>query len=222
MWVLCLGLGLHLRVSKPSTWVLLNMGIAFKVDSSFKLVIPKLILTSTNQNFGALLRYLHSYLSLPILGFCCNTYTCTYLYQLEFWGFIVIPTFILVFTNWNFGASLQYLHSYLSLPTGILGLHCNTYIHTCLYQLEFWGFIVIPTFILVSTDWNFGASLQYLHSYLSLLTGILGLHCNTYTYTYLYKLEFWGLIVILAFNINIITILVFLHFTFFVFITWKQ
>jgi hypothetical protein len=101
MWVLCLGLGLHLRVSKPSRWVLLKHGITFKVDSSFKLVIPKLILTSTNKNFGVSLQYLNQYLPLPtgILGFRCNTYTHTCLYQLEFCGFIAIPTLILTFTN---------------------------------------------------------------------------------------------------------------------------
>ncbi len=52
MWVLCLGLGLHLKVFKPSRWVFLIMGIAFKVDFSFKLVIPGLILTFTNWNVG--------------------------------------------------------------------------------------------------------------------------------------------------------------------------
>ncbi len=91
MWVLCLGLGLHLRVSKPFRWVFLNVAIAFKVNSSFKLAIPELILTST-----------------------------------IFWGFIAIPTIVLTFTNWNFGASLQYLHPHLPLPSGILGLHYNT------------------------------------------------------------------------------------------------
>jgi len=114
------------------------------------------------------------------LGLHCNTHTHICLYQLEFWGFIAIPTPIFAFTNWNFGASLQYLHPYLPLPTRILGLHCNTYTHTCLYQLEFWGFIAISTPIL------------------ALPTGILGLHCNTCTCIYLYQLEFWGLIVILA------------------------
>jgi hypothetical protein len=147
------------------------VGIAFRVDSSFKLAIPELILTSTNWNFGVSLQYLHPYLPLPtrILGFCCNTYIRIYFYQLEFWGSVAIPTPVLAFTNWNFGTSLQYLHSYLPLPIGFLGLNCN--ICTC---------------------------------------------------TYYYQLEFWGLIIIPAFNNNIITILVFLHFTFFVFITWKQ
>jgi hypothetical protein len=188
------------------------------------IAIPTHVLAYTNWIFGVSLQYLHMYLPLPIgiLGLHCNTYTCTYLYQLEFWGFIAIPTPVLTFTNWNFGASLQYLHMYLLIPIGILGLHCNTYTCTYLYQLEFWGFIAIPTHVLTFTNWNFGASLQYLHSYLPLPTGILGLHCNTYTCTYLYHLEFWSLIAILAFNTNIITIIVFLHFTFFVLITWKQ
>jgi hypothetical protein len=73
------------------------VGIAFKVNYSFKLVIPGLILTSTNLNFGALLQYLHPYLLLPI----------------GILGLIVIPTPIFTFTNWNFGVSLQYLHPYL-------------------------------------------------------------------------------------------------------------
>jgi len=38
-----------------------------------------------------------------ILGLCCNTYTHTYLYQLEFWGFIAILASVLTFTNYNFG-----------------------------------------------------------------------------------------------------------------------
>jgi hypothetical protein len=91
------------------------VGIAFKVDSSFKLAIPKLILTSTNWNFGVLLQDLH------------------------------------------FGVLLQDLHSYLPLPTKILGLRYNTYTHTYLYQLEFWGFIAIPTPVLTFINWNFGA-----------------------------------------------------------------
>jgi len=127
------------------------MGIAFKVDSSFKLAILRLILTST---------------------------------------------------NWNFGLLLQYLHSYLTLPTGILGLHCNTYTHTCLYQLEFWGFIAIskPVF--------------------TLPIGILWPNCNICTCIYLYELGFWGLVTIPAFNTNIITIIMFSHFTLFVFGLW--
>jgi len=76
---------------------------------------------------------------------------------LEFWGFIAIPTPILASTNWNFGASLQYLHPYLPLPIGILELHCNTYTHTCLYQLELWGLIAILALVLTSTNWDFGA-----------------------------------------------------------------
>jgi hypothetical protein len=104
------------------------MGIALKVDSSFKLVILKFRLTSTNWNFEVSLQYLHPYLHLliKILGFRCNIYTRTYLYQLEFWGFIIIPTPVLASTNWNFGASLQYMHMYLHLPIGISKPNCNT------------------------------------------------------------------------------------------------
>jgi hypothetical protein len=47
---------------------------------------------------------------------------------------------------------LPYLQPYLLVPTKILGLHCNTYIHTYLYQLEFWGFVAIPTPVLASTN----------------------------------------------------------------------
>ncbi len=67
----------------------------------------------------------------------------------------------------------------------------------------------------------FHLNLQYLDLYLPLPTGILGHNCNTCTCTYFYQLGFWGLVTILAFNTNIIIILVFSHFTFFVFITWK-
>jgi len=107
------------------------------------------------------LQYPDLYLPLPtrILGFCCNTYTHTYFYQLEFWGFVAIPTPILASTNWNFGVLLQYLHPYLFLPTGILGHRCNTYTHTYLYHLEFWGLIVILALVLTSTNWDFGAYL---------------------------------------------------------------
>jgi hypothetical protein len=59
------------------------------------------------------------------------------IYQLEFWDFIAISTPILASTNWNFGASLQYLHPYLPLPIGILGPNCNTCICTYFYQLRF-------------------------------------------------------------------------------------
>jgi len=118
--------------------------------------------------------------------------------------------------------NLQYSNLYLPLPTGILGFHYNTYTRTYLYQLELWGFIAIPTPTLASTNWNFGASLQYLNPYLPLPNGILGFNCNICTCTYFYKLGFWGLVIIPAFNTNIITFIVYFHFTFFVFITWKQ
>jgi hypothetical protein len=116
MCILCLGLGLHLKVSKPFRWVFFETWV------------------------------LH-------LGF---------------------------FFHFN----LKYPNLYLPLPTGILGFHCNTYTRTYFYQLEFWGI--------------------------------------TCTCIYCYQLGFWGLIIILAFNINIIIILVFLYFTLFVFIAWKN
>ncbi len=116
--------------------------------------------------------------------------------------------------------NLQYSDLYLPLPTRILGFCCNTYTHTYLYQLEFWGLVAILTLVLASINWNFGASLQYFHPYLLLPIGILMPNCNTCIY--FYQLGFWGLITILTFNINIIIILVFLHFTLFVLITWKQ
>ncbi len=121
-----------------------------------------------------------------------------------------------------FHLNLQYLDSYIPLPTRILRFCCNTYTHIYFYQLEFWGFVVIPTHVFASTNWNFGVSLQYLHPYLPLPTRILGPNYNTCTCTYFYQLGFWGLVTIPSFNTNIITILVFLHFTLFVFITWKQ
>jgi hypothetical protein len=82
--------------------------------------------------------------------------------------------------------NLQYMHLYLFLPTKILGFYYNTCNCTYFYQLEFWGLIVIFAFVLTSTNWDL------------------------------------GLVTISAFNINIITILVFLHFKLFVFIAWKQ
>jgi hypothetical protein len=82
------------------------VGIAFRVDFSFKLAILGLILTSTNWNFKPSLQYLQPYLPLPtgILGLCFNTYTRTYLYQLEFWGIVAILALVLTFTNLDFWA----------------------------------------------------------------------------------------------------------------------
>jgi hypothetical protein len=51
--------------------------------------------------------------------------------------------------------------------------------------------------------------LQYLHMYLPLSTRTFGPNYNTYIHTYLYQLEFWGLVTIVAFNTNIIIILMF-------------
>jgi hypothetical protein len=54
------------------------------------------------------LQYPNLYLPLPIgiLGLHCYTYTRTYLYQLEFWGFVAILALVFASTNWNFGALL--------------------------------------------------------------------------------------------------------------------
>jgi len=70
---------------------------------------------------------------------------------------LVILAFIFTSTNWNYGALLQYLHPYLPLPSRIMGLCCNIYTRTYLYQLEFWGLIAIFALILTSTNWDFGA-----------------------------------------------------------------
>jgi hypothetical protein len=145
------------------------VGIAFKVDSSFKLVIPILILTSTNWNFRVSLQCLNIYLLLPtrILGFRCNTYTHTCFYQVEFWGFVAILTLVLASTKWNFGASLQYLHSYFFLLIGILGLRWNTYTRTCFYQLEFWGFVAniyTHTYLYQLEFWGLIAILALVHT----------------------------------------------------------
>ncbi len=121
-----------------------------------------------------------------------------------------------------FHLNLQYPNLYLPLLTGMLGFHYNTYIRIYLYKLEFWGMIAILALVLTFTNWDFGAWLQYLHLYLLLPTGILGHDCNTCTCIYFYQLGFWGLLTILASNTDIIIILVFLHFTLFVLITWKQ
>ncbi len=69
--------------------------------------------------------------------------------------------------------------------------------------------LAIPELILTFTNWIFGHSLQYLHPYLLLPTGILGHNCNTCTCTYFYQLGFWGPLTIPAFNTNIIILLVF-------------
>ncbi len=81
--ILCLGLGLHLRVSKPFRWVFLERGYYIRLVFSFQLEILKLILTFTNQNSGISLQYIHPYLPLPtgILGHNFNTCTCTYFHQ---------------------------------------------------------------------------------------------------------------------------------------------
>ena len=62
-----------------------------------------------------------------------------------------------------FHLNLQYPNLYLPLLIGMLGFHCNTYIRTYLYKLEFWGMIAIPALVLTFTNWDFGAYLQYLH-----------------------------------------------------------
>ncbi len=163
MQVLDIGLG-NFKVT-------LHVCIVFRVRSSFQGI--QTISTGSFEvwvlHLGLILhlnlQYPNLYLPSPtgILGFHCNTYTRIFPYQLNFWGFVAIPTPILTFTNWNFGVSLQYLHPYLLLPTGILELCCNTCTFTYLYQLEFWGLITILALVLTSTNWDFGAYLQYLH-----------------------------------------------------------
>jgi len=103
MWILRLGLGLHLKVFKPSRWVILKQPCKWVLHLG-------LILHSN-------LQYPQFYLPLPtrILGLCCNTCICTYFYQLEFWGLITILALVHTSTNWDFGASLQYLHLTLIL-----------------------------------------------------------------------------------------------------------
>ncbi len=84
-----------------------------------------------------------------------------------------------------FHLNLQYPNLYLPLPTGFLGIHCNTYIRCYLYQLEFWGIIAILALVLTFINWNFGAQLQYLH-----LTLILSLSCVFAFHTFcVYYLE---------------------------------
>ncbi len=84
-----------------------------------------------------------------------------------------------------FHLNLQYPNLYLPLPTGFLGIHCNTYIRTYFYQLEFWGIIAILALVLTFTNQNFGAQLQYLH-----LTLILSLSCVFTFHTFcVYYLE---------------------------------
>jgi hypothetical protein len=92
MWVLSLGLGLHLRVFKPFRWVILKRPCVWVLHLGLILHLN--------------LQYLHLYLPLPIgiLGLRCNTFTRIYFYQLEFWGLITILAFVLTSTNWDFGA----------------------------------------------------------------------------------------------------------------------
>jgi hypothetical protein len=56
-----------------------------------------------------------------------------------------------------FHLNLQYPNLYLPLPTGFFGIHCNTYIRTYFYQLEFWGIIAILALVFTFTNWDFGA-----------------------------------------------------------------
>ncbi len=65
--------------------------------------------------------------------------------------------------RFGFHLNLQYLDLYLPLPTRILGFRCNTYTRTYLQQLEFWGTIAILALVLIFTNWDFRAQLQYLH-----------------------------------------------------------
>ncbi len=120
-WVLHLGLFFHFNLKYPDLYLPLPTRILDFI------AIPTPVLTFTNQNFG----------------FHCNTYTRTYLYQLEFWGIIAILALVLTFTNWNFGAQLQYLHLTL-----ILSLFCVFAFHTfCAYYLE-----TIITFVSYQTS----------------------------------------------------------------------
>ncbi len=102
VWVLHLGLILHLNLQYPDLYFLLPTRILrFRCNTYTRIYFYQL-------QFWGFVAYLHPYLPLPIgiLGLHCNTYTRTYFYQLEFWGFVAIPTPILTFTNQNFGASL--------------------------------------------------------------------------------------------------------------------
>jgi len=96
---------LHIRLGCFK--VTLHVGIVFKARSSLKGIqtIWMGFFEVWVLHLGLILhlnlKYLDLYFLLPtgILGLCCNTYTCTYLYQLEFWGFVAIPTPVLTFTN---------------------------------------------------------------------------------------------------------------------------
>ncbi len=118
----------------------LHVHIVFRVRSSFKgIQTIQMGLFETwvfhlRFFFHLNLQYLNLYLPLPtgFLGIHYNTYIRTYLYQLEFWGIIAILALVLTFTNWNFGAQLQYLHLTL-----ILSLSYVFAFHTfCAYYLE--------------------------------------------------------------------------------------
>ncbi len=120
--------------------MILHMHIVFRARSSLKGIqtIQMGFFETWVLHLGLFfhfnLKYLDLYLPLAtrILGFRCNTYTRTYLYQLEIWGIIAILALVLTFTNWDFGAQLQYLHL-----TIILSLSCVFAFHTFCAILDF-------------------------------------------------------------------------------------
>jgi hypothetical protein len=72
-------------------------------------------------------------------------------------GYFEVTMHVRIAFRVDSSSKLAIPHLYLSLLIGILGLRCNTSIHTYFYQLEFWGLIVILALVLTSTNWDFGA-----------------------------------------------------------------
>jgi hypothetical protein len=87
--------------------VTLHMHIVFRAKSSLKGIQTIYMgffetwVLHLGLFFHFNLKYFDLYLPLPtrILGFYYNTYTCTYFYQLEFWGIISILVLVLTFTK---------------------------------------------------------------------------------------------------------------------------
>ncbi len=124
--------------------------------------------------------------------------------------------------TWHVGISFQVKSSFKGIQTIQMGYFEVTMRVGIAFRVDSSSKLAIPTFIFIVTNWNFGATLQYLHSYLLLPNIILGFNCNTCICTYFYQLGFWSLVTASVFNTNIIIIVVFLHFKIFVFIIRKQ
>ncbi len=157
-----------------------NAGIAFRVGSSYKDCLnptcvlskwAKMQILHLGQGFFKVTLHLHFMFRARSslkgtqtiqMGFF---FTCGYCIQACFSFKLAIPELILTYTNWNVGVSLQYLHSYLFLPTEQLltfFIHCNTRISIHGIRWVFITFVVIPAYSSHNSHWFFLASLAIL------------------------------------------------------------